>query len=319
MKLRTKLIALGAVAFFLFLGGAAAASAYTISNTGADSHGDFVLEPGKIEIFMNPGETVTKNISVISRVNHKVKFGISIEDFVGSQNPDTPVLLLGKDKSPYSFKDNITPETSTFSLDLGQKIQVPITITAPKNAQPGGFYSSVVVSNIPDMSGADAAATTRIISRVGVLLFIRINGPVKEEGNVQDFRVNGPRQLFLQGGPLTFEILFKNSGSVHLVPYGTVTITNLFGQKVADIPVDAYFSLPDSLRYRQVTWPKEFLFGYYKAHLELHRGYSNSIDTKDISFFVLPWKYVGAIILIFFIIALLYYVFTRKFELKRKA
>ena len=319
MKSLKKLFVFSLAAVLLASTGVGAAEAYTISNTGADSHGDFVLEPGKIEIFMNPGETVTKNISVISRVSRKVKFAVTVEDFIGSQNPDTPVVLLGKDKSPYSFKDNITPETSTFNLDLGQRIEIPVTITAPKSAQPGGFYSSVIISNLPDDNAVAQNASARIVSRVGVLLFIRINGPVKEEGTVQDFRVTGPRQGFLQSGPLTFEILFKNSGSVHLVPYGTVTITNLFGQKVGEVPVDAYFSLPDSLRYRQVTWPKEVLFGYYKAHLELHRGYSNVVDSKDLSFFVLPWKYVGLVVLIFFLIAIIYYVFTRKFELKRKA
>ncbi len=292
--------------------------AYTITNTGVENKGDFVLEPGKIEIFLNPGETVTKNISVISRINRKVDFKIEVEDFIGSQNPETPVVLLGDDKSPHSFKDNISPDTSKFSLDLGQRIEVPVTVTAPKDAQPGGFYSSVIVSNIPSDSEISAAANTRIISRVGVLFFIRINGPVKEEGQLEDFRVTGERMGFLQKGPLSFEMLFRNNGTVHLVPYGIITIKNVLGQKVAELPVDAYFSLPDSLRYRQVAWQKEFLAGRYTAHLELHRGYGDLVDVEDISFWVIPWTYVGIIALAGMFIWFLFYLFTKKFELKRK-
>lgn len=294
-------------------------SAYTITSTGAENKGDFVLEPGKIEIFLNPGETVTKNISVISRINRKVNFKVEVEDFIGSQNPETPVVLLGKDKSPYSFKENIVPDTSTFTLDLGQRIEIPVTVTAPKDAQPGGFYSSVIVSNIPSSSEITAAANTKIISRVGVLFFVRVNGPVKEDGSLEDFRVTGEKKGFLQKGPLTFEMLFRNNGTVHLVPYGIITIKNVFGQKVAEIPVDAYFSLPDSLRYRQVTWQREFLAGRYSAHLELHRGYGDIVDVKDISFWAVPWTYIGAILLFGMFIWFIFYLFTQKFELKRKS
>ncbi len=318
MKLTTKLASITALALILF-GGASAVSAYSITDVHADARGDFVLEPGKVEIFMNPGETVTKTISVISRVNRKVDFKIETEDFIGSQDPQTPVVLLGSDKSPYSFKDNIVPEKSTFSLTLGQKIEMPITITAPKNAQPGGFYSSVIVSNVPSDSPQVAQGTTKIISRVGVLFFIRINGDAKEEGALEDFKVTGPTTAgLLQSGPLNIQMLFRNSGRVHFVPYGIVTITNLFGQKVAELPVDAYFSLPDSLRYREVIWSKDFLLGYYKAHVDLHRGYGNLVDQKDVSFWVLPWKYIGGGILVLFLIVLCYYFFTKKFELKRK-
>ncbi len=294
------------------------ADAYTITNSGADDRGDFVLEPGKIEIFMNPGETVVKNIAVTSRINRKQKFTVSTEDFIGSQNPETPVILLGNDKSPYSFKDNIKPDTNSFNLDLGQKIEIPVSITAPKDAQPGGFYTTVIVSSVPDNSTDGGAAGTRLISRVGVLFFIRINGDVKESGSLEEMRVTGPKFGVLQNGPLTFEMLFRNSGNIHLVPYGMLTITNIFGQKVTEIPVDAYFALPNSLRYRQVTWPKEFLFGYYNAHLELHRGYSNMIDKKDLGFWVLPWMYIVSVLAILFVVFFLIYLFTKKFEFKKR-
>jgi hypothetical protein len=302
----------------MFFGVTVPAFAYTVTNSGAGDHGDFVLEPGKIEIYLNPGESVVKNVAVTSRINRKQKFRITTEDFIGSQNPETPVVLLGNDKSPYSFKDNLKPDVKDFSLDLGQKIEIPVTVTAPKDAQPGGFYSSVIVSSVPDNNPDGSAAGTRLISRVGVLFFVRVNGDVKESGSLEEMRVTGPRLGFLQGGPLSFEMLFRNSGNIHLVPYGVITVTNIFGQKVTELPVDAYFALPNSLRYRQVTWPKEFLFGYYKAHLEMHRGYSDIVDTKDVGFWVLPWMYIGSIALVIFVIFTLFYLFTKKFELKKR-
>lgn len=288
-----------------------------ISQLTVENKNDFVLEPGKVEIFVNPGDEVTKSITVISRINRKVSFKVETEDFVGSDNAQTPVILLGKDKSPYSFKDNLVPVEDTFSLNFGQKIELPIKIKIPENAQPGGFYSSVIVSSMPDENSSAGQAGTRVISRVGVLFFVRVNGPVDQQGQLTDFRVTKDSVL-LQKGPVNFEVLFENKGTVHLVPYGVVTIRNIFGKTIGTVPVDAYFSLPKSVRYRQVVWQKENLIGRYTATIELNRGYDGNIDTQKISFWVLPVGYIALGAGIVFILIFLGYLFTRKFELKRK-
>jgi hypothetical protein len=294
--------------------------ASTITTTGAVESGDFVIEPGKIEVRVDPGQTVVRDIAVISRLSKKTNFKLTTEDFVGSQNPQTPVVLLGDDKSPYSFKNNLTPDTENFSLSLGQKITIPVTISVPKDAQPGGYYASVIVSNIPSEDFSKVTAgKTKIITRLGVLFFVRVNGPVKESGALSDFRAEGPSFGFIQKGPITFQMLFKNEGSVHLVPYGSISIKNMLGSKVAQIPIDAYFALPNSLRYREVFWNKELLLGRYTAHLTLHRGYGTEVDEQTIAFWVIPWMYIGYVFLFFCGLAFIFYFLSRKFEFKRKS
>lgn len=294
------------------------ASAVRISQLSVEDKGDFVLEPGKIEIFLNPGEKVVRNISIINRTNRKSDYKIEIEDFVGSDNPNTPVLLLGKDKSPYSFKDNLTPEQDSFSLGFGQKIELPIEISVPDNAQPGGFYSSVIVSSVPSEEAGASQTGARIISRVGVLMFIRVNGAVEQNGEVTDFRVGGGEGSFMQEGPVPMEILFKNSGSVHLVPYGEIVIRNLLGKQVAKLPVDAYFALPKSVRYRQVTWEQGKLFGRYSAELTMHAGYEGKQDVKKLVFWVIPWLYIVIVAGGLFLLSFLVYFIKSRFEFKRK-
>ncbi|MEN9649257.1 MAG: hypothetical protein RL094_224 [Candidatus Parcubacteria bacterium] len=317
----TRYIAFTALVLSLVLGFVQPAKAYTITSQGVENKDDFVLEPGKMELFVNPGETLTRNVMVTSRINKRSNFLVQIEDFIGSKEEQMPVVLLGDQKSPYTFKDNILPEVDSFNLDFGQRITLPISITVPKDARPGGYYTSVIIANQPDEASDDSGAgRTRVISRVGVLLFIRVNGPVVEKGQLDDFRLKeGKRQLgVLQSGPLSFEILFNNTGTVHLVPHGEVKIKNAFGQEVAKLPVDAYFAMPNAFRYRQVTWEKQILAGRYTAELSLTKGYGDEVDVKTISFWVLPWKYIGGIILFAILITLAYYFFSRKFELRRK-
>lgn len=295
--------------------------AYSVENLKVDARNDFVLEPGKVELFLEPGETVVRTVSITNRVSKKVKFKIETEDFVGSRDAQNPVLLLGDKRSPYSFKDALIPEVREFTLDFGQRITIPIKVQIPQDAQPGGFYSSVIISNQPDRASGLEASGPRVISRLGALFFIRVKGEVKEAGQLEDVRIAGPDKLFYQKGPFIFQILFNNTGTVHLVPYGKINITNFAGSLLATLPVDGYFALPDSLRYREVSWYSDFLFGRYKATVELNRGYKNGSDVTDvqsIAFWVLPWKFILATFGIIFILVGIFFYVRKNFEFKRK-
>jgi len=291
-----------------------------ITNLSVDNKNDFIVEPGKIEIDVNPGDTIVKDISVTSRINTPTKFDVSAEDFQGSQAEDQPVILLGNKSSPWSFKNNVIPAVSNFTLNFGDRIDLPVTVTVPANAAPGGYFTAVIVSDEPqvDANTANGGATTRIISRVAVLFFIKVAGNASSSGSVSDFRVNTPHLVYSQS-PDAFKILFNNTGNEYLVPYGEIHVTNMIGRDVADIPVNAFFALPDSLRYLTVNWgDTDFRFGKYTATLQLNRGYGGLVDTKTITYWVLPWKIVGPILAGLIVIVLfIYFVFTR-FEFRRK-
>jgi hypothetical protein len=265
---------------------------------------------------------MVKNIVITNRINKKVKFKLSTEDFVGTNDPKQPVTLLGDEHSPYSLKDFIVPEIKEFTLELGEKIIIPVTVSVPLDAEPRGYYGALIVSNDPDNqedgNTIEVQGKTKIISRIGSLFLLKINGEGKEEGSVENFRLTGPEKLFYEERPQGFEIAYKNTGNVHLVPYGTVTIKNIFGKVISTLPVDAYFVLPDSIRYREVNWTEGFGLGRYTAHLSLNKGYENQYENIDLSFWILPWKILLiGFISIAIIIGIIYYFLTR-FELRKK-
>ena len=296
--------------------------AYTKTKLSVTPQNDFVVEPGKTEISLNPGESFTKNIKITNRVEKVVKFKLSTEDFVGTNDSNQPVVLLGDSNSPYSLKDFITPEIKEFSLEFGEQITIPVTISVPKNAEPRGYYGALIVSNDPDkIEGENSKETegkTRIVSRIGSLFLLKINGEGKFEGSLENFKAIGPEQIFYSERPSGFEIAFKNTGNVHLIPYGMVTIKNIFGQVMDTIPVDAYFVLPESIRYREALWEDGFSLGRYTANLSLYKGYGDENLEAKIAFWIIPWKiltitFIGIVL----IVSALYYVLTR-FELKKK-
>ena len=262
-------------------------------------YNDFVVGPGKVDIEMDPGESRTFELSIANRLGIKRLFSVKEEDFTGSSNPEQAVVLLGDDRGPYSMKDYVHLATTSVFIQHAQRARVPLTISIPADAQPGGAYGSIVISTISDPNASRSGGTnptSNIITRIGTLFFIRIKGPTKESGQLSQFLLSGGNSIILNQGSIFFDILYKNDGNVHLDPYGTIQITNMLGSPVGSIDIDPWFAMPGSLRFREVEWTPPFLFGRYVAHAAIHRGYGTSIDEADIVFWVIPWKLLVAIL-----------------------
>lgn len=314
----------------IFFSGSLAVGAVTYSQGTVDPVNDFIIEPAKIEVFGNPGDVIEKQISVLSRIQGKTSFRLELEDFVGTDETITgtgpsasPVRLLSGDTSPYSIKTGISPEVNTFSLNMGQKITIPIRIKIPQNAAPGGFYTAVIVSNAPSKESEVSSGTgAKAISRAGALMFVRVNGDASEAGQVQDFSIT-PTKWIYSPGSLDFQILFVNAGNVHLAPYGTIEVKGLFGGEVKTLPIDAYYSLPQSKRYRTVPFDTSGLFGRYTATLNLNKslhnpGANEEIETREISFWVIPYKLLAGIFVSVLILVLLITYVLKNFDIRKK-
>lgn len=285
------------MALFLFLP-LFFAEAYEVKNTNTKISNDFVLEPAKLEISLEPGSSTTKVLNILNRTDKKLDFKIEIEDFSGSQDPNQTVILQGDEKGPYSLRNYLMPEINTFSLEPGQKIILPIAISIPLDAEPGGLYGSVLISS---QSGARGDAGTTIISRLGALFFVNVEGEVTRSGELTSFK-----KIDSEIGKTSFELLFTNNGNVHLNPYGFIKIFNIIGTQVDEIEVPAYFAMPDSVRYRNVEWNEGKLFGRYTAVAFINRGHDDIVDELSLTFWVLSAKLLitiaGGIILLILII-----------------
>ena len=309
---------------FIFLALFNAVSAYTITQVNVDDSQDFVVEPGKSEIFLNSGQTVTRNISVTNRTNRRMDFTVSVENMKGSETADAAVVLIpAEEQTPFPLHQYVSLEVEEFSLEFGQKITFAVSVSAPPGLEPGGHYGAIVISTEAprqiDEAGNEVVGGARLTSRIGSLILMRVNGEVNESGYLSDFKVSGPKRWFYQNMPNSFEISYKNEGSVHLVPYGEILVRNMFGAEIAQIPVDAYFVLPGSLRNQPIVWSgKPFSFGYYSAELNLYKGYGNQFENQKIRFFVIPLVILLPVVGVFLFIFLLVYFITRRYEFKRK-
>ena len=91
------------------------------------------------------------------------------------------------------------------------------------------------------------------------------------------------------------------------------------GHGVGVVDLEPWFILPMSERLREITWTREFLLGRYTATAEINRSYDDIVDTMSFTFWVLPWKPIGAGFAVLFVLIFLIRTFFRSFEFKRKS
>lgn len=284
---------------------------------------DFVVGPGKTELVLSPGESAVTELTIANRLGERRVFRFEMEDMTGSKTGAQAVVLLGSERGPYTLKDYIQLPQLEIELEHAERARIPVRVSLPGNAEPGGRYGSVVVSVISKAGGngsqTGAAPASAIVSRIGALFFVTTPGEVKREGRLADFSTRLNRRVFTDD-PVNFNIVYENTGSVHVNPYGEIRISNLLGEEVGLIMLDPWFSLPNSLRLREVTWEREWLFGRYTATLHLNRGYSDLIDTRTVVFWVLPWKIVSLVfgILLLLFLSLRYFFSRFEFRAKRR-
>lgn len=276
--------------------------------------GDFVVGPGKVEVELAPGESRTADVRITNRTGEAKRFQISTEDVRGSRDPSQTVQLLGNQRGPYTLRDYLQPATTTFTIAHGERVTLPVEVSVPPDAEPGGRYGSLLVETVtPPGEGTGTA----IVSRIGVLFFVRVPGDVNEQGELVQFTTKNDRQYFASG-PIAFELLFDNSGSVHLNPYGRLTIENVLGEVVGEVDIDPWFALPDSLRLREVTWDRPYLIGRYTARAEINRGYGNVVDAADVTFWVIPVKLILGVLAGVALLLLLLRLIASRFEIRRR-
>ena len=253
------------------------------------------IQPVKISETLTPGQSVTGTILLTNASDGPVDVEVNTQDFVPVGGADS-IQFVGNAPGVTSVKDWITVGSNhVFSFKVGESKQIPYTITAPLTAEPGGHFGVVFFkATTPNAGGG----SLKIGTQVGMLVLVAIPGNHLQKGNILDF--NAPS--FIQGGPVTFGIKFENTGTVHFEPKGSIVITNMFGQQIAEVPIDGQIVLPTSIKMLHETWNVSgLLLGRYTAKAVIVDGDGNQLTTDSVHVWAFPLWY-GASFLVTFVV-----------------
>lgn len=260
------------------------------------------VSPPSQEIIADPGKTTTVKAKIRNRSNTSLPIQVHIEDFT-AKGDDGQVALTTD--SPYSVASWTTVAPSSFTLGAGEEQEVVATITVPEDGA-GGRFGSFVFGVQPETKEGENTAS--VSQEIASLFLVRISGDVTEKLSVTGFSAPSYNEF----GPVPLTLQFMNAGNVHVKAYGLINVTDMFGNKVADIVVPGVNIFPNAERNVTTTLDKKFLFGPYHATALLYYGSTTQNLSTTTSFFVFPTRIVVGIVVVLLVLIVLRKRMTKK-------
>jgi len=250
------------------------------------------VSPPSQEIKGNPGQQVAIKAKLRNKSFSTVNIKIRIEDFTATGQEGQVALL---EKNVDSLKSWSLLSVEGFSLKSNEQKEVTALVTIPESAA-GGHYGSFVFSVVGE---APEPGTASLAQEVASLFLMKISGEVREDLILTDFKV--PR--FMEFGPIPMELKYKNSGNVHIKPFGLINVRNIFGRTVKDVVVRGETNVfPGATRVLRASLDKKFMIGLFTAEVLVNYGAKNENLTSTVNFFVFPVRIVVAVLLLAFIL-----------------
>lgn len=283
-----------AIALVVFSG--SIAHAQSAPNNGGQA---LEIAPPVLNLTANPGETINAKLSLRDVSKTQLIVTGQVNDFVASGEDGTPKILLNEtEPNPYSLK-NWVGQLPQLDLSPRQIENLPITISVPSNAAPGGYYGVIRFTATPPNLKDQGVSLS---ASLGALVLLKVNGAVKEDLSIASFDVSkgGKTGTLFETAPLSFIERIKNSGNTHEEPTGQVVITDMFGKKIAAVNVNlpSYNVLPQSIRRFEQPLDSSVLgnrqlFGRYTAQLKIIYGPNKQSVTATKTFWVIPYTLIG--------------------------
>ncbi len=288
------------------------------SRINAQNGADISYSPVSEYLTMEPGDKQNGEITVGNPGNTYMEYKVLVRPFESRDGSPGVPFPVSEEKAA-SIRNNASSwfeiKDPTLSIQPQGTADFSYTINVPQTTPSGGYYAGVFFQDTSTETDEQEPGKVGATLVGGPVFLLRIEGEeeIKESVNILDFKTK--RKLY-ELPPVDFMTYVKNDGDVHVVPRGEIEITNMFGQKVETIKFNEgkYNVLPGYENIFENTWAtgsnilekviskdKKVLIGKMKAKLVLlYRSENPGYDYKtvEVSFWVLPWKFLLVVILV---------------------
>lgn len=209
------------------------------------------VSPAYLDVTLGKTEArKTIQITYTNKSNQSVALELYPIDF--NQSDDTGAYgFLGQSPGSYSYSLSsfLSFESNRIDLDPGQKHVFTIVVQNRPDLSPGGHYAAVVARQIQDST----STAESVAPAVSTMIFLEKKGGERFNVSLQD--VDWPGFPVEISYPSQLMLTFQNDGNVHVLPYGTVIIKDMFGRVVdkGSINESSLKVLPETRRIIAVT------------------------------------------------------------------
>jgi hypothetical protein len=286
------------------------------------------VSPPRLELSGDPGAVINSEFKVTNDGTEPAIYYTQVENFEAGDESGNPVFVPAREGLATWVK--VEPQ---FTVKAGEQITIPFSIQVPRNAEPGGYFASIFVRTTPPPTSVNEVS---IGARVGALLFVRVNGEMREGVTILEFATKDSKR-FYTSLPVEFYYRFQNTGADRVKPEGSIIIKNLVGLTAKTLSANRTEGsvLPRSIRRFESPWVhagggqedvnalpqaetvdgffaaaknqfSNFAFGYYTANLDIRYGENNNTATGKYRFFIIPWQLlilvIGGLIILWIIL-----------------
>lgn len=280
--------------------------------SGINTAQAITISPVRLEITGDRGTTVHGEFMIVNDQPSDTTYYASFENFEAQGESGTPNFTPGRDGLA-SWID----ASREIALKSQERKTVPFSITIPANADPGGYFAAIFLGTTPpDTSGG---VKVSIGGRVGLLILLKVSGPIKEAGGIIEFNLQDKKQIYT-GLPLNFYYRFRDDGADRVKPAGQIIVKNMLGMQTVQLDANPSQGnvLPSSVRRFEIPWGtplkesdsrsfgaalarqmQSWHFGYYTA--TLHLTYGDTVVqniSREIHFWIVPWQLLSVIVAI---------------------
>lgn len=306
MKKAQRFLILAAVGVFLFSAGGSKAYAQstktkpTVLPTQGQGNG-LRISPVNVPLTIEKGGTRRVTITLENITASNLQVGGFKNDFVAaSDESGEPRIILDDDKNApvNSFKQLVGP-LPTLSLKPGERKDVSVTLTVPKDAAAGGYYGAIRFAPVNGKNDKNVS----LQASVGTIYLIRVPGEIKEQLKVEEFTAkhNATTGGLFSSGPIDIVVRFRNFGNVHVQPFGKISVKGFKGEVLYETEINNTQPrgsvLPDSIRkfVIPVKTDKKW-FGRYVAEGSFGYGSNGELIQARKVFYVIPFKLIAGVI-----------------------
>lgn len=284
------------------------------------------VSPYYLSLNVKPGGAVSDVIHLKNNSAESITLETGLMRFRSYNDQGVPELLPLEEND--QFNSWISYSENRFTIGAGGSKDLKITISVPSDAALG-YYYAITFKKASTQEGEE---TTKLLGSSAVLILLEVATPdIQKDVQIVSFTSDRIVYDYL---PVTFRVTLKNRGNIHVAPGGNIFIDQANRKDIGIIDVNKAGGniLPDSTRVFLSTWEdgfpirqektsdgnaikdekgdvvyslkwnfenaSHFRIGKYTANLLMiyDNGTSDVPITGTLSFWVVPWQMILAIL-----------------------
>ncbi|MBQ8992086.1 hypothetical protein IJ103_01685 [Candidatus Saccharibacteria bacterium] len=210
------------------------------------------ISPVKQKLKLEPGQSFVSSFKVLNIGTEDFTYKVDVSPYsVVDQDYNADYESVSNDYTKMFNWVTIDENLKTGTLKAKSSVDIPFTITVPKDVPSGGQYAAITAET------ADSSVQGSIIetvNRLAMILYADISGATRQSGSI----INNDVNTFTFEPPLTVSSLVENTGNVESTATYIVKVWPLGSNETVynneQNPNRFVDIIPDTRRFYSISW-----------------------------------------------------------------